>query len=150
MKILKILLFTVLYGSIGWFLDSFARLLRYGDWINGTYLEIPWSPMYALGALIILIAHKFIKQWPLFVQYAVYAVVVPGYEYIGGIFSEWFAGRRLWDYTDIPLNFGGHTTVAHILAWPLLALVFAHYMHPFFLEKYQDLKEHLDIQQAES
>ena len=130
MNIQKLLLSILLYGFIGWFLDSAVRFIRYGAWINGTYLEIPWSPMYALGALIILFVFRFIKERHILIQFAVYAVVVPLYEYLGGIVSIWIAGRRLWDYTDLPFDIGGHTTALHTVAWAALAIMLVHFIHP--------------------
>lgn len=130
MKMQKIILSIALYGFIGWFLDSAVRFIRYGTWINGTYLEMPWSPMYALGALIILFIYRFIRERNIMLQFAVYAIVVPTYEYLGGIVSVWIAGRRLWDYTDLPLSIGGHTTALHTVAWAALAILLVHFIHP--------------------
>lgn len=119
-----------MYGFLGLVLDSGVRLLRSGELYNGTLLRLPWSPMYALGAVGILLLHRVIGRFHLFWQFCIYGVLLASYEYFGGVATEYFFGKRLWDYSDLPLHFDGHTTFGHAIMWGVLALLLVHKIHP--------------------
>lgn len=120
----------LLYGVLGWCIDSFARMIRYGDWINGTALQLPWSPMYALGAIGIVFIYARIKHLHIIWQFVFFAVLISSYEFIGGLFSLKAYGAPLWNYSTLPLNIGGHTTVPHAIGWGVLGLILTHLLHP--------------------
>lgn len=119
-----------IYGFLGLVLDSTVRLLRSGDLYNGTLLLLPWSPMYALGAVGILGLYHAIRHMHLFWQFCIYGVLLASYEYIGGALTEHFFGKRLWDYSDLPLHLNGHTTMGHAVTWGVLALLLVYKIHP--------------------
>ncbi|MBI2411387.1 MAG: putative ABC transporter permease [Candidatus Kerfeldbacteria bacterium] len=130
----------IFYSVFGWAIDSTTRSLYDMRWETGNALGIPFSPMYGIAAIAIIWIHPVIEKWHFWQQVVFYAVTAGMYEYSGGMFSEWFLGRRLWDYSGFPFTLGRYTDPIHALIWGLLAMFVVYYIHPY-LKKF--LRLHL-------
>lgn len=121
----------IIYSIIGWGIDTLVRSAFLGYWFADNVLGIPVSPIYGLGALGILWLHGHIRHWPMVGQFFVYMFLVSAYEYLGGFISEWWMGRRLWDYSEFPLNIHGYTDPIHGIGWGILSLFLVYWLHPY-------------------
>lgn len=130
MKQKEALIFFSFYSIFGWCIDTLSRSFRLQEWTADNMLGIPFSPMYGFAALGVLYIHQYIKHWALWQQFLLYAVTSAGYEYAGGVLSEWFLDRRLWDYSIFPFNIHAYTDPFHATAWGLLALFVVYWLHP--------------------
>lgn len=117
---------------MGWGLDSLVRTLRTGSWVTKNLFDIPFSPLYGLGAMLLIATAHDLKGKHVVLQFVYPGLILTGVELVSGwILVNWM-DRRLWDYSDAPLNIAGHTDITHALAWGLLGFLFIHCIHPFF------------------
>ncbi|MBQ5763906.1 MAG: putative ABC transporter permease, partial [Ruminococcus sp.] len=135
-------LVIVLSGIFGW---VYEFIFYYFDGGTGEfYMQggnfLPWINIYAIGAVLIIIATQKIKRYP----WAVFlvAMVVAGLvELIGGwLVYTMFDGARYWDYNTEILNFGnigGFVCLRSVLFFGVSALFLTYVMVPFciFLAK---------------
>lgn len=124
------------YSVVGWGLDSFARSIIDLRWQSDNLLGIPFSPTYGFGALGFLFLYNYIKEWQFWEQFVLYTTISAAYEYSVGALSLWFLDRRLWDYSDIPLNINGHTDIFHALIWGMLAILVTHRLQPWLQDRF--------------
>lgn len=120
----------LLYSVVGWCIDTGFRSVVSGHFEANNALGIPFSPMYGAGAVAILHIYPYIQHWARWKQFGLYALLLPTYEYLGGVVSEWFLGRRLWDYSSYPLNIGAYTDPIHAVVWGTAALLVLYIMQP--------------------
>ena len=124
------ILYFIIYSFIGWILDTGYRSLLVKEFAPNAVTIFPFTPIYGFGALLILLIYPAIQHLNVFLQFLLFAVILTLLEYLGGVLTLHFLGRRLWDYSYMPLNFQGHISLLHALFWGALALLFVTYIHP--------------------
>lgn len=132
MAIIEIILSFLVYGVIGWVLDSLKRSWDDRRWTTGGFTFLPFAPIYGFGALIILFLAPVIDSWHIIIQFLILAIILGIFEYLGGLYCEIVLHKKLWDYSANPLNLYGRTDLFHILAWGFLALILVYFVHPLF------------------
>ena len=131
MKVKLVITLFIIYSFLGWIIDTGYRSLLEGRFAPGAVTVLPFTPIYGLGALLILAVHAKVKELSLIKTFFLYGLLATLLEYIGGLFSLHVLGQRLWDYSDLPFNIGGHVTLLHAFFWGLLAVLFLKFIHPF-------------------
>ncbi|MBU0646051.1 putative ABC transporter permease [Patescibacteria group bacterium] len=132
MNLTEIILSFLLYGILGWVLDSLKRSWDDRRWTTGGFTFLPFAPIYGFGALIVLFLHPVIAAWPLLFQFVFFAPVLGAFEYLGGIYCEIVFHKKLWDYSKYKINIHGRTSLFHAVSWGVLALLLIYFMHPLF------------------
>lgn len=91
----------------------------------------PFIPVYGGGAVAItLCLYKLHKRNDVIV-YIASAVIGATFEYYCSYFQEMFLGTISWDYSDMPFNIDGRTSLTFALIWGFLGLVWLRYLYPF-------------------
>lgn len=121
------------YGVLGWIADTSYRSLRSGRLQEGSAFGIPFCPIYAFGALILIWFGPFLMELPLVVEGLMYGVVLSSFEYVGGVFSERTFKVRFWDYSHRRFHLHGHTDLEHFFLWVIGGMAFVHLIHPYVL-----------------
>lgn len=137
---LQYIFYFIIYSLIGWIIDTTCRSLRAIAFVANTYVP-GFSITYGIGSLIIIFLIKYIKKLNIFLKYFIYAIVLTLYEYISAIWTEFFLGMPLWDYSNHFLNFQGRIDLFHFIAWGLLGLLFEYKLHPFISELVKKIKK---------
>ena len=122
------------YSFIGWMMDTTFRSVATHRFTSKNFLHIPLTPIYGIGALLILYVHPFLAPLPLALEWLAFGGLLTALEYVGGVFCVRVLHRRLWKYTE-PFSAGGHTNLYCIPLWGTLALAMAYAIQPF-LERY--------------
>ncbi|WKZ29099.1 MAG: putative ABC transporter permease [Patescibacteria group bacterium] len=120
----------VFYSIVGWFLDTAWRTLRKHRYTKGGFSKYPFSPIYGFGALIAISLEPVLRTWALWLQWSFLSVLLGAFEYASGVMIVKTLRRRLWNYTDEPLDLEGHTTPYYALAWGALALLVIYVIQP--------------------
>lgn len=104
----------------------------------------PWTPIYGIGVIFILLINKFLSKrkiskayYPLFI-FITSAVVLSIIEFIGGLLIEILFGRIFWDYSDEMLHIGKYASLKMSLIWGISALVVTYILKPLidrYIEK---------------
>ncbi len=131
MDYLLIILFFAIYSFIGWIIEVIYRSFTRRRFINPGFLFGPFVPVYGIGALFIILLQKFIHPMPLISQFIIYTIVLSIIEFITGEVFEYFFKLKLWDYSDMRINFKGKISLIFSLGWGVLAIGVSHLLHPF-------------------
>lgn len=120
----------LLYGVIGWTIDTGYRSFEARRFVRGGFSRYPFSPVYGFGALLAISVSPLFRPWPIWAEGAAYALVMGAYEYASGAIVVAALKRRLWDYRRDRWNIGGHTSPFHACVWALLSLLVVYVLHP--------------------
>ena len=121
------------YSVLGWAGDTAVRSLRALEWTSDNGLGLPFSPLYGFGALAVITVDRQLQGWRWWSRSLVHMGLLASIEYLAGVLSLALHGRRLWDYSDMPLNLHGHTDLLHALVWAVVAWVLTRQLHPRLL-----------------
>lgn len=114
------------YEEILWYVRFHERVSRQGIFYG------PFSPIYGLGVCIFVIflgrnAEK--RSW--FRTWAWSALIGGGTEYATSVIAEKVFGSTIWDYSNVPTNINGRTTLLFMVFWGLGGMVLMKLVYPF-------------------
>lgn len=114
------------YGFACWIMECvFESIRQKKPVLDRGFLKGPFCTIYGLAFLFIYFVMKPLdgKWLLLFIVGMIYATVL---EYVTALIMEKRFHQKLWDYTDLPLNFQGRICLPISLAWGgLVVLMFA-------------------------
>lgn len=119
----------IFYSFIGWIIDSTYRSLVDGKLVSHTYFNIPFAPIYGLGALLVLWLHPVFSLLPVGLAGLAHGLVLAAWEYVGGLLCVHVLKKQLWKYEG-SWAIGEHTSVDRVFAWGASALVLIYVIHP--------------------
>jgi len=120
------------YSILGHFLENFVYTK-----IDSGILYGYWTPIYGMGALLILyifhiiskkIKNKFIRPIILFISCS---LILSFFELTGGLIIEKIFGRVFWDYSNEAFCFFRYTSLKMMFIWGISSLIFIYVIHPF-------------------
>ena len=124
-------LFTI--GSFaGYLIETGWYYMVRGYFVNRQGLVIgPFSPIYGVAAVGITLLFYRIRH--INALYIVFLVGLSGgiFEYACSVLQEKVLGTRSWDYSYMPFNFEGRTSVKFMIMWGILGMVFIRNTYPF-------------------
>lgn len=129
----KIFVFFVLGCIIGTYYEEILWFIRFHERVNrqGVFYG-PFSPIYGLGVSIFVIflgrnaeKRSWLKTW------AWSALIGGCTEYATSLIAEKIFGSTIWDYSNIPLNINGRTTLPFMVFWGLGGMVLMKLVYPF-------------------
>lgn len=123
------IMYFMIYAFIGWFIESTFKSLLYQKPINSGFLNGPFIPIYAVGALfIITFLQRFQGQNLKLFLIGFFSMTL--IEYITGYIMEKIFNTSWWDYTGNLLNIDGKICLENSIYWGLLTAFFVNFMHP--------------------
>lgn len=100
----------------------------------------PFSPVYGIGGIIYYLFFKNVKtrnKWAVFFI----AMFLGGTtEFICSLLQEEIFGSISWDYSYMPFNLNGRTSLLHCTYWGIAGLLYITCIEPFILK----IEKHLD------
>ena len=91
----------------------------------------PFIPVYGGGAVLItLVLYKLYKLSDVLL-FIISAFIGSFFEYACSWFQENVLGTVSWDYSDMPLNINGKTSLLYAFIWGFLGLIWVRYLYPF-------------------
>lgn len=91
----------------------------------------PFIPVYGGGAVLLtLILYKLYKLSDILL-FIISAFIGAFFEYTCSWFQENVLGTVSWDYSDMPLNINGRTSLMYACIWGFLGLIWVRYIYPF-------------------
>ena len=121
---LLMLIFTVA-GVIGFIYEEICGFINEGHFFKRGTTFGPWIPIYGFGALLIFALTVKIRKKPWLVF--LIAVFASGLlELVSGYVIDRFFHMRLWDYSNVILNWGhvnGYICVRSVLTWGIFGML---------------------------
>lgn len=97
----------------------------------------PWTVVYGLGSVIILILYKLIIQklklnqfLEIIIFFVSCVILLSLIELIGGYLIEWIFNISFWDYSHCMLHIGKYICFQMSLLWGIASLAFIYLLKP--------------------
>ena len=125
-----------IFSFIGFLFENLLNIFT-NDNFNSGVLYGPWTFIYGIGVLLMVIVYKFLQQFHLkkwkevVLFYIIITIVMTLVEFSGGMLIETIFHRTYWDYTNMRFNYGKYICLEVSLAWGLLATFITYLVLPF-------------------
>ena len=128
---LALVIHFVYISMTGWLVEMVYLGTSGKGIINAGFLQGPFCPAYATGAIVIYPFTVWLAPLPLWVQIILFAFMAVFIEYLASVILEKILGLRIWDYSDEPLNLHGRISLKYAFFWFLLVLALVFVLQPF-------------------
>ena len=131
------------FSFMGFLFESSLNIF-FNDNFNSGILYGPWTFIYGIGALLIVVLNKFLGQYHLkkwkevLLFYVGITILMTLVEFSGGMLIETIFHRTYWDYTNMRFNYGKYICLEVSLLWGLLATAINYFVLPWvnkFIQK---------------
>ncbi len=131
-----VILFIV-FSVMGWIWESIYCSACEKKWANRGFLYGPLCPIYGFGGIMGLALYqiatlKGVTNLPFWMIFLVGFVVSMVLEYPTSYVLEKLFHARWWDYSNVPLNINGRTSVPTSIAFGAAAILVMKMLIPFF------------------
>ncbi|NLD20445.1 MAG: putative ABC transporter permease [Clostridiales bacterium] len=125
-----IFLIFVIGSIIGWIYEEIFYYFQEGHIVDRGFMTGPWLPIYGIGAVVMILALKWLKQWPPLVF--VFGMLLTGIlEWGTGAFIMQVWHKRMWDYTGLFMNIGGFVCLRSVLTFAIGGIALIYFIEPF-------------------
>ena len=117
------------FSILGHIFESILFLVLDNNGYSGIFFG-PWTPVYGLGIIIIILINKLIDKFNLnltlkiIFSFFIYAIFLSLIEYIGGISIEIFFHKIFWNYSNHKFNLGYYVSLEMTLLWGLISCIY--------------------------
>ncbi len=120
-----------IFSILGHIIECFF----YSNGDSGIFLGL-WTPIYGIGAVIILIINKYVDKLSVSKVLKVYALflftmaLLSSIEALGGYLIKFIFNTELWNYTNHNYNIGKYTSLEMGLLWGLCSILLIYFLKP--------------------
>lgn len=125
-----------IYSIFGYILETITLLIINSKKTSGI-LYGPWTFIYGIGVIIILLLEKLIfskKKWNKWLKrillFLTVAITLSIIELVGGILIEKIFNKTFWNYTNHKFNIGKYISLEMTLVWTILSIIFVYLLKP--------------------
>ena len=145
-KLIKIFWVFIIGSVMGYILEMIVGLVQNGHFVSRQGLLIgPFIQVYGLGLVTYYLVISKIEtksNLKIFILSMILGGII---EYLFSYFQEKLFGTISWDYTNLPFNINGRTSLLHCLYWGTGGILFVKFILPYIdrldnLYKYKSYK----------
>ncbi len=125
--LLQWIAFFYIYCFFGWCFESGYASIKERKLTNRGFLRGPYIPIYAFGAIFVLIITDNF-QGNIFEVYFSGMIAATILEYITGYVMERLFKVKYWDYSDHKFNLSGYISLSTSIAWGFLSLLLTNFL----------------------
>lgn len=125
-----------IYSFIGFIYENIIEFVR-GKKLGSGMLYGPFTPIYGIGALLILVISKFIfnilnlnKVLEVIIIVLSLTIILTVLEWIGGILIEKIFHVTFWDYSNFKFHIGKYVALEVSFIWALGSLLVIYVLQP--------------------
>lgn len=125
-----------IYSFFGFFMENLISIIKKEKAGSGI-LYGPWTPIYGIGSVLILLISKFIfsilkveKLIEVLIALLVITLILTFLEWLGGILIEMVFHITFWDYRKFKFNIGKYIALEVSLVWGALSLLIIYIIQP--------------------
>ncbi len=142
-KVIVLFWLFIIASIIGYILEMSVVFFRKGYFETRQGLIYgPFIQVYGMGAIIYYIILNKIHVESNIKVFFITAILGGITEYIFSFFQEKIFGTISWDYSYLPFNINGRTSLLHCSYWGIAGILYVQLLNPLIdkLEKYVDNK----------
>lgn len=137
-----------IYSFMGFVMESIISLIKKKK-IGSGILYGPWTPVYGIGSVLILLISNFLfrilklETWmEVLIMLFVMMIILTFIEWLGGILIEKFFHVTFWDYRKFKFNIGKYIALEISFVWVIGSLLVLYIIQPlldrfiFFIPNY--------------
>ena len=125
--LLQWIAFFYIYCFFGWCFESGYASIKERKLTNRGFLRGPYIPIYAFGAVFVLIITDNFQGNNLEI-YFLGMIAATILEYITGYVMERLFKVKYWDYSDHKFNLSGYISLSTSIAWGFLSLLLTNFL----------------------
>lgn len=125
--LLQWIAFFYIYCFFGWCFESGYASIKERKLTNRGFLRGPYIPIYAFGAIFVLIITDNF-QGNIFEVYFSGMIAATILEYITGYVMERLFKVKYWDYSDHKFNLSGYISLSTSIAWGFLSILLTNFL----------------------
>ena len=125
-----------IYSIIGFIFEVVVSLLKKVK-IGSGILYGPWTPIYGIGAVLVIIIYKFLTKYLHFnkiIEVIIFlitiTIILTILEYLGGVIIEKIFKVTFWDYSKFKYHIGKYIALEISLVWEIGALIIVYIINP--------------------
>lgn len=120
---LKYLFLFFIGSTLGWIVELFFRRLAHKKWVNPGFLIGPYLPIYGFGLCFLTLIYTLLQGYSWWLNIILMGVTMTILELIGGLcFLK--TGVKLWDYSNMPLNYKGIICPTFSAIWTIVGALY--------------------------
>ncbi len=126
----KYLTIFIIGSLLGVIYEDILHLMKTGEFMTHRgEMFLPLNPLYGFGIMLLMVGLSKIKEWYHCIVYG--SIVGGGIEYFASWGLELISGQIAWDYSHLPTNIDGRTTVYIALFWGVCGFLLAKFVYPY-------------------
>lgn len=125
-----------IYSFFGFLFETGVSKVT-GNHFNSGILYGPFTPIYGIGVLLILVISKYfflnlhMPRWiETIIVFFILFFVLTLIEWIGGILIEKIFGVTFWDYSHLRFHIGKYIALEISFIWGILSILLIYVIHP--------------------
>lgn len=125
----------LVYSIIGFFFELLVDLILKIKPGSGIMFG-PWTPIYGIGVLIMLLLKRFLEKFNLnkffeiFIYFISVTILITILEQLGGVLLKEIFNKTLWSYTDLKFHITKYIALEVSLGWGVGAIIIAYVINP--------------------
>ena len=141
-ELVKVFWIFIIGSVIGYVLELIVGILQNGHYVSRQGLLIgPFIQVYGLGLVMYYLVMSKIKNMSN-IKIFVLSMILGGItEYLFSYFQEKLFGTISWDYSNLPFNLNGRTSLLHCMYWGTGGVLFIKFILPY-INKLDNLYDH--------
>lgn len=122
-----------LFSIFGFIMETIINLCL-GNKLNSGFLYGPYTPVYGIGIIIIILINKWLgkkkltKLKKLTITFFINTILLTIIELTGGYLIKYIFHKSLWNYSKLPLHIGKYISIEISIIWGLLSLVYIYWI----------------------
>lgn len=146
MELIRYLNAYFVFSVLGWVWESIYCTAQQRKWQNRGFLYGPLCPIYGCGGIVGLLFYDLVSTgimnqlswWNIFLMGFILSMIL---EYPTSYILEKFFHARWWDYSNLPLNLNGRTSVLTSMGFGIGAIIIMEYLIPAFEQIYDKIPD---------
>lgn len=128
-RLFNLFLYFLIYSFTGWIIETVYMFAYLGHFTKRGFLSGPLCGTYGVGTILVLYILYGLRKRP-FLLFLGSSLITTVLELLAGLGLQELFGKRLWDYSNKPLNYMGLICFRNTIIWGLLSLLVVYLIHP--------------------